>query len=64
LFAKTPIDNYDVDHRGSTATRGFFGNFSPKADRPLRRGYEQVSLCILGRSGKIFRGRAYSRLPV
>lgn len=33
---KFKLHDYTVDYRGSTAVRGYFGNFSPKADRPLR----------------------------
>lgn len=61
---KFKLHDYAVDYRGSTADRGYFGNFSLKADRPLRRRPIRASLSLHSRSGKIFRGRACSRLPV
>jgi len=40
--------DYAVDYRGSTASGGFFCNFT--LQRPEeRRGRERVSLCVLGR---------------
>lgn len=47
---KFKLHDYDVDYRESTADRGYFGNFSPKADQPLRRRPVRASLSLHSRS--------------
>lgn len=65
------VRDYAVDYRGSTASRGFLGNFSAK--RPERgpgespRGAATRNESLFAFSAEVektFRGRACSRLPV